>query len=338
VDLRSEPPERGRWLAAPVVDAIAAALQAKTQALLFLNRRGYAPLTLCRACGHRIECPNCRAWLVEHRFAGRLECHHCGHVAPRPPTCPACGAEDSLVACGPGVERLAEEARERFEGARIAVMASDTLAGPAAATELVRAMTEREIDILIGTQVVAKGHHFPYLTVVAVVDADLGLAGGDLRAAERTYQLLNQVAGRAGRAEHPGRVFLQTHAPDHPVMAALKSGDRDAFYVNEAADRKARGLPPFGRLVALVVSGNDARAVEVHAQALARAAPRIRGVEVLGPAPAPLVLLRGRTRHRLLVKAARDVNVQEVVRGWLGQVRLPNAIRLQVDVDPMSFL
>ena len=338
VDLRREPPERGRWLAPPVVDAVAAALAAGSQSLLFLNRRGYAPLTLCRACGHRIACPNCQAWLVEHRFDGRLACHHCGHAVPRPAACPACGAEDSLVACGPGVERLAEEARERFSTANVAVMASDTLTGPAAATDLIRAMSAREIDILIGTQIVAKGHHFPHLTVVAVVDADLGLAGGDPRAAERTYQLLSQVAGRAGRAEHPGRAYLQTHTPEHPVMAALESGDRDAFYVSEAADRKAQGLPPFGRLAALVVSGGDARQVDAHARALARAAPPADGVRVLGPAPAPLAVLRGRTRHRLLVKAARDVRMQDYLRGWLGRVRPPRGIRVQVDIDPISFL
>lgn len=338
IDLRTEVLERGRWLAAPVVEAVAAALGARKQALLFLNRRGYAPLTLCRACGYRIQCPNCQAWLVEHRLVRRLECHHCGHTVPRPPACPMCEVKDSLVACGPGVERLAEEARGHFEDARIALMASDTLTGPTAAGELVRAMTEREIDILIGTQVVAKGHHFPYLTVVAVVDADLGLTGGDLRAAERTYQLLNQVAGRSGRAEHSGKVFVQTHAPDHPVMVALQSGDRDAFYASQAADRKARGLPPFGRLAALVVSGKDAALVDTHARALARTAPRARGVEVLGPAPAPLTLLRGRTRYRLLVKSARDVNMQDYVRGWLERVRQPSRIRLQVDIDPMSFL
>ena len=338
VDLRRDPPEPGRWLAPPVIAAMAAALDDGKQSMLFLNRRGYAPLTLCRACGHRLECPNCQAWLVEHRFVGRLECHHCGQAMPIPRTCPSCGAEDSLVTCGPGVERIAEEVRERFPPARAAVMASDTVAGPKAAAELVQSVTDGAVDVLIGTQIVAKGHHFPLLTVVAVVDADLGLAGGDLRAAERTYQLLSQVSGRAGRAEHPGRVFLQTHCPEHPVMTALLSGDRDAFLVREEEDRRARGLPPFGRLVALIVSGVDAGAVERTARALGLAAPHAAGVRVLGPAPAPLAMLRGRYRHRLLVKATRETNVQAYVRRWLGKVPVPSGLRVQIDVDPYSFV
>ena len=338
VDLRSAPPPRGGWLSPVVTDAMERALGDGLQSLLFLNRRGYAPLTLCRVCGHRFECPDCTAWLVEHRHAGRLECHHCGYFVPRPAACPECDSADSLVACGPGVERVAEEVRARFPAARLAILASDTVNGPAAAAEVVRAVTEREVDVLIGTQIVAKGHHFPHLTVVAVVDADLGLAGGDLRAAERTYQLLSQVSGRAGRAEHPGHVFLQTHSPAHPVIAALLSGDRDAFYVREAEDRRAHGMPPFGRLAALIVSGADGAAVERHARALTRAAPRQKGVEVLGPAPAPLRLLRGRTRVRLLLKAAKEVQVQAVLQAWLGRVRQPGTVRVQVDVDPVSFL
>jgi primosomal protein N' (replication factor Y) len=338
VDLRSSPSPRGQWLSPVVTDAMKHALAHGLQSLLFLNRRGYAPLTLCRVCGHRFECPDCSAWLVEHRPARRLKCHHCGHSVPRPSECPECGTADSLLACGPGVERVAEEVRALLPDARLAVLASDTVNGPAAAAELVRAVTEREVDVLIGTQIVAKGHHFPHLTVVAVVDADLGLAGGDLRAAERTYQLLSQVSGRAGREEHPGQVFLQTHCPAHPVIAALLSGDRDAFYVREAEDRRAYGMPPFGRLAALIVSGADGGAVERHAFALARAAPRENGVEVLGPAPAPLRLLRGRTRVRLLLKAAKEVHVQAVLRAWLGRVKQPGSVRVQVDVEPVSFL
>ena len=338
VDMRAEPPPRGAWLSPVVTTAVADALAEGSQAMLFLNRRGYAPLTLCRTCGHRLDCPNCSAWLVEHRHVGDLQCHHCGYRVRQPATCPECGAQDSLAACGPGVERVAEEVIGHFAGARVTVMTSDTVAGPAAAAELVRAMADHEIDILIGTQIIAKGHHFPLLTVVAVVDADLGLAGGDLRAIERTYQLLAQVAGRAGRAERRGRVFLQTYHPDHPVMAALISGDRDAFLARESEDRRAQSLPPFGRLVALIASGPDGRRVEDFARTLARAAPDAANVRVLGPAPAPLSLLRGRHRHRLLLKAKRGVDVQEYVRRWVAGVPTPGGVRLQVDVDPYSFL
>src|SRR5215469_842567 len=338
VDLRREKIARGRFLAPPLVGELAQTFEAGEQALLFLNRRGYAPLTLCRACGHRFQCPSCTAWLVEHRFTGRLLCHHCGHAEARPPYCPECLTAGALVPCGPGVERLLEEVTERFPGVRAALMVSDLLPGPRAAAELAQGMIERRYDVLIGTQLVAKGHHFPMLTLVGVVDADLGLAGGDLRAAERTYQLLHQVGGRAGRAEHKGRVLIQTWMPDQPVMKALASGDRDRFLEAEAAARRSAGLPPFGRLAALIVSADDAESADFAARALARSEPQLPGVTVLGPAPAPLAVLRGRHRRRFLVKAGREVNVQAVLRDWLSRVRTAGSARIQIDIDPYSFL
>lgn len=338
VDLRRQPPERGRWLAPALVRAIETALGRGEQSLVFLNRRGYAPLTLCRVCGHRLECPNCSAWLVEHRLLGRLQCHHCGHVEALPRTCRACGAEDSLVASGPGVERMAEEVAMRFPEARFQIVSSDTLDGPAAAAEFVRSVNAGEVDIILGTQIVAKGYHFPMLTVVGVVDADLGLAGGDLRAAERTYQLLHQVAGRAGRGERPGQVYLQTHQPDNPVMRALAAWDRDGFLAAEARAREEAGMPPFGRLAALIVSAPDAERADAVARQLGRAAPQRAGLHVLGPAPAPLAVLRGRHRRRFLVKAGREINLQGVLRDWLAAVKVPSAVRIAVDIDPYSFL
>lgn len=343
IDLRRHPPPRGQFLSPLLVEALRDTLAGGEQAMLFLNRRGYAPLTLCRACGHRLQCPHCTAWLVEHRNhgsaggTGRLVCHHCGHSARLPEKCPHCEAEDSFVACGPGVERIAEEAAFHFPEARLAVMASDTVTGPQAAAELVRRVGAHEIDLLIGTQIVAKGHHFPMLTLVGVVDSDLGLEGGDLRAAERTHQLLSQVAGRAGRAERPGRVLLQTYQPGHPVMAALISGDRDSFIASEAECRRQAGMPPYGRLAALVVSGPDAAALDDFTRLLARTAPRGAGLHVLGPVPAPLALLRGRHRRRFLVKAVRSVNLHSALREWLARVSPKGGIRIQVDVDPYSF-
>ena len=337
IDLRREGPERGRWIAPRLVRAVGEALGRGEQALLFLNRRGYAPLTLCRACGHRMACPNCAAWLVEHRGRGRLVCHHCGHAARRPEACPECGAEDGLAAAGPGVERLEEEVRWCWPEARVRIASSDTLSGPGAAAEFARAVAGGEADIVVGTQVAAKGHHFPLLTVAGAVDADLGLSGGDLRAGERTYQLLHQLAGRAGRAERPGRVFLQTHMPDGPAMRALAAWDRDGFLAEEARAREEAGMPPFGRLVALVVAGREAERADEAARALARSAPRFSNVLVLGPAPAPLALLRGRHRRRLLLKAGREVNVQKVVRDWLAPLKFPPGVRVSVDVDPYGF-
>ena len=338
IDMRKNRPPTGRWLSEPLIGALTTTLAEGEQALLFLNRRGYAPLTLCRACGHRLACPNCSAWLVEHRQAGRLQCHHCGFSRGFPPACPDCGAQASLAACGPGVERLAEEVAAGFPDARVLVAASDTLTGPKAAAELIEKITAREVDLVIGTQVLAKGHHFPMLTLVGVVDADLGLEGGDLRASERTFQLLHQVAGRAGRGERPGRVLLQTYLPEHPVMEALIAGERDEFLAREGAERKRLGWPPFGRLAALILSGPSEDRVRRAALELGRHAPRGEGITVLGPAPAPLALLRRRHRQRLLIKTGREVRLQDVVRRWLKAARLERDVRLRVDVDPYSFL
>ena len=338
IDLRQQRIERGRFLSPPLVAELAATLAAGEQALLFLNRRGYAPLTLCRACGHRLRCPSCTAWLVEHRFTRHLLCHHCGHTEPVPAVCPECLTAKTLVPCGPGVERLSEEVADLFPMARTGLMVSDLLSGPQAAAALTQAMAEQRIDVLIGTQIVAKGYHFPMLTLVGVVDADLGLTGGDLRAAERTYQLVHQVGGRSGRADRAGRVVIQTFMPDQPVMKALAEGNRDRFLEAEATARRAARLPPFGRLAAVIVSAADPDSSDFVAQALSRAAPQLPGVIVLGPAPAPLAVLRGRHRRRFLVKSERHVNVQVVLRDWLSRVRLAGAARVQVDIDPYSFL
>jgi len=339
IDMKADPPEKNRFLSPVLVGEAEAAIAAGGQALLFLNRRGYAPLTLCRACGHRFMCPDCSAWLVEHRFRGRLACHHCGFTVAAPKACPACGAVDSLVACGPGVERVAEEARELFPEARLTILSSDLVSGVADMRQRFADIAAGNYDIVVGTQLIAKGHHFPLLTLVGVVDGDLGLGQGDMRAAERTYQLLHQVVGRAGRGETPGHGMIQTYLPEHPVMQALASGEEEAFYKAEIAARERHGLPPFGRLAALIVSGREKERVTAFARRLARLAPAARGVEVLGPAEAPLALVRGRHRWRLLVKAARNVDLQGFLRAWLAQAGDPKGgARLSVDVDPYSFL
>jgi primosomal protein N' (replication factor Y) len=338
LDLTQDPPQRGRWLAPSLVAELEANLTAGKQSLLFLNRRGFAPLTLCRTCGHRFQCPNCTAWMVEHRLMHRLACHHCGHVMPPPRLCPECGDEDSLVACGPGVERIADEVAELFPDARTAIVTSDTIWSPARAADFVRAMEEGEIDIVVGTQLVTKGYHFPNLTLVGVVDADLGLQGGDLRAAERSFQQIQQVAGRAGRGDKPGRVLVQTHDPEAPVIAALISGDVAGFYAAETEARREAAMPPFGRLAAIIVSAEDKAEAEAVARRIGHAAPSVDGMAVFGPAPAPLAMLRGRHRQRLLVHAARKLDVQDVIRDWLGELDWSAKVRVAVDVDPYSFL
>ena len=338
LDLLADPPPRGRWLAPALVAAIEETLGRGEQALLFLNRRGYAPLTLCRTCGHRFQCPNCTAWMVEHRLVRRLQCHHCGHLMPPPRACPECGEEDSLVACGPGVERIADEVAALFPDARTAVVTSDTLWSPAKAAEFVARMEAGEIDIVIGTQLVTKGYHFPNLTLVGVVDADLGLQGGDLRAAERSFQQIAQVAGRAGRGEKPGRVLVQTRETQAPVIQALVSGDAASFYAAETEARREAGAPPFGRYAGIIVSSETLEEAVETARRIGRSAPEVEGMHVYGPAPAPLAMLRGRHRQRLLVHARRALDVQDVIRDWLGALEWPRGVRVAVDVDPYSFL
>jgi primosomal protein N' (replication factor Y) len=356
IDLKREGPPRGRWLAPRLAEAIGEAIASGEQALLFLNRRGYAPLTLCRACGHRFHCPNCSAWLVEHRFRQALVCHHCGHMESRPQLCPQCGEADQLVACGPGVERVAEEAATLFPEARLLVLSSDMAGGVERLREQLDAAQRGDYDIIVGTQLVAKGHNFPLLTLVGVIDADVGLANADPRAAERTFQLLRQATGRAGRGEKPGRALIQTYQAEHPVIAALLSGDAEKFYAVETEQRRRGGLPPFGRLAAVIVAAEDRGAAEAHARALARAAhalpenPRWRlapigglaeegEISLLGPAEAPIAVLRGKHRFRLAAKAPRSADLQGFLRAMLAAAPPPRGgVRVVIDVDPQSFL
>ena len=338
IDLRREAPPRGRFISPRLAEAVRNSLERHEQALLFLNRRGYAPLTLCNACGHRLACPNCDAWLVDHRFKRRLVCHHCGYSVPLPEQCPKCEAKGSFVPVGPGVERLEQEAAELFPGARILVLSSDLVASVERLRQELDDVAAGRFDVIIGTQLVAKGHHFPKLNLVGIVDADLGLSNGDPRAAERTFQLLHQVVGRAGREEGRGYGFLQTHQPEHPVMRALIAQDREAFYSAEIAVREKTHYPPFGRLASLLISGGDRHETEGYARKLAALSPRDEKVRVLGPAEAPLAVVRGRYRFRLLVKAPRGYDLSAYLRDWLAQApKRKGTLKLEVDVDPQSF-
>ncbi|HKT75531.1 MAG TPA: primosomal protein N' [Sphingobium sp.] len=338
INLLTDPPERGRWIAQPLVNAIDETMAKGEQSLLFLNRRGYAPLTLCRHCGYRFQCPNCTSWMVEHRLTRRLACHHCGHVIPSPRFCPECKEEDSLVACGPGVERIADEVKALWPQARTAIVTSDTLWSPAKVAEFVKSVEAGAVDIIIGTQLVTKGYHFPNLTLVGVIDADLGLEGGDLRASERTFQQIVQVAGRAGRGQKPGRVYIQTRMPEAEVIKALIAGDSERFYAVETDNRRRANAPPFGRFAAIIVSSEDADEAAQVARMIGKSAPELDGMRVYGPAPAPLSVLRGRHRHRLLIHATRAVDVQGAIREWLGTLTWKSGTRVAVDVDPYSFM
>lgn len=339
IDMRAETLPAQRWISAPLQAAVNARIAAGEQALLFINRRGYAPVTLCRACGHQIGCDHCDARMVEHRFLKRLVCHQCGETKPMPDACPACHVEGRLAAVGPGVERLGEEAAALFPHARIATLSSDMFGSARALKAQIAAIAAGEADIIIGTQLVAKGHNFPRLTLVGVIDADLGLQGSDLRAAERTFQLMRQVAGRAGRAERAGVAMLQTYQPEHPVIRAILGGDEQGFWQAEAALRQQAGVPPYGRMAGIIISAPNPQAAFDLGQELARrTGPLLRvGAQVFGPAPAPIARIRGRHRVRLLVKADRGVALQPALAAWVGQLRLPAQVRLAIDIDPQSF-
>ena len=339
VDMREERLPADRWIGSVMAAEVAARLERGEQALLFLNRRGYAPVTICRACGHQIGCEHCDARMVEHRFQKRLVCHQCGETKPMPETCPSCGVAGRLAPVGPGVERLGEEVAARFPEARVAVLSSDLFASARALKAKVAEIAAGGADIVIGTQLVAKGHNFPLLTLVGVIDADLGLQGSDLRAAERTFQLMRQVAGRAGRGERPGLALLQTYQPDHPVIRAILGGDEEAFWRAEAEERRAAGMPPYGRLAGIILSSPDMKAAYDLGQALARADAPLRriGAQVFGPAPAPIARVRGRHRVRLLVKADKAAPLQAALSDWVGQVKPPGNLRLTIDIDPQSF-
>ena len=342
VDLKKDKPQKGEWgvswLAPRLVDALRENLQKSEQSVLFLNRRGYAPLLICRDCGHRIQCPSCSAWLTEHKKAGKLMCHHCGYTDEIPEACPHCGSTEGLTACGPGVERVAEEVSMRFPHAKVEILSSDNATSFTAVSNIIGKMERKEIDILVGTQIIAKGHHFPNLTLVGIIDADLGLMGCDLRAAEQTYQLLSQVSGRAGRGEKAGTVYVQTLQPDNNVLKALVEQDRSLFMDFEKESRRLLNYPPFGKLASLIISGADQHLTAKIAADFGRTAPHTDFISVLGPAPAPLFMLRDKYRFRLLLKTARNINIQEVVKKWLTMVAVPSSVRVEVDIDPYSFM
>ena len=342
IDLKKDKPQKGAWgvswLAPKLVDALNENLQKGEQSVLFLNRRGYAPLLICRDCGHRIQCPSCSAWLTEHKNAGKLMCHHCGYVDDIPSVCPHCGSKDKLTACGPGVERVAEEVTMRFPTAKVEILSSDNATSFTAVSKIIAKMERKEIDILVGTQIIAKGHHFPNLTLVGIIDADLGLLGSDLRASEQTYQLLSQVAGRAGRGDKHGVVYVQTLQPDNNVLKALLEQDRDLFMKFEKESRRMLNYPPYGKLASLIISGANQHLCANIATQFGKTAPHTDFISVLGPAPAPMFMLRDKYRFRLLLKTARNINIQEVIKKWLTLVNVPQSVRVEVDIDPYSFM
>ncbi len=337
IDMRIDKPDRQKFIAPTLLREITATLEKGEQCLLFLNRRGYAPLTLCRNCGHRMNCPRCTSWLVDHRRTGKLHCHHCGYSISQPLACPHCQAQASFAACGPGVERIREEAHEFFPDAKICVLTSDIIETQKHLRDVLDDIRNHKVDIIIGTQIIAKGHHFPKLTLVGVIDADLGLSGGDLRASERTFQLLYQVAGRAGREDRPGRVYLQSFMPESKVIKALEAGDRDRFLEIEAGERDRASMPPYGRLAGIIVEGAHEGSTLDFARLIAKTAPMKDGFRTLGPAEAPLYKIRNKYRYRLLVQAEKQAPLQKEIQRWLENIKIPSGLDLKIDIDPQSF-
>jgi primosomal protein N' (replication factor Y) len=339
IDMRIEDLPGSRWISPTLQKMVESRMKKGEQSLLFLNRRGYAPVTICRACGHQIGCDDCDATMVEHRFLKRLMCHQCGETKPMPSVCPSCEAVDKLAPVGPGVERMADEAQALFPDARVATLSSDLYGSARALKEHIESIARGEADVIVGTQLVAKGHNFPKLTLVGVIDADLGLQGSDLRAAERTFQLMRQVAGRAGRADIPGEAVLQTFQPEHPVIGAILGGDEEAFWAAEAGERRAAGVPPYGRMAGIVLSSPNVQEVFDLGTQMARNDGPLRkiGAQVYGPAPAPIARIRGRHRVRLLVKAEKSAPLQQALAAWAAQFKLRGDLRMAIDIDPQSF-
>lgn len=338
IDMRNSKIGSNSWIGKELADALQHNLSSGKQSLLFINRRGYAPLSLCRICGFHYQCPNCSSWLVMHMKKNALICHHCNHHQALPKNCFNCDTPDSVVQCGPGVERLAEEAQKLMPDAKLCVLTSDNTKSPKAASDIIEQISQGEVDVIIGTQIIAKGHNFPKLTLVGIVDADLGLTGGDLRASERSFQLLQQVAGRAGRMEDKGTVYIQSYLPDNLVIKALSNNDWNSFIKFELTSRKNIFMPPFSRLCAIIISGVKEERVKTIGQIIAKKASLYKDFYVLGPAPAPINYIRKKYRYRLLFKANRNVNLQGAIRNILSNITLHGADRIKVDVDPYSFL
>ena len=340
IDMKGETDTSGKWISGALIKEISDRLQKGEQSLLFLNRRGYAPITVCANCGNQVGCTDCDARLVEHRYFNEMICHQCGARSVVPKKCPDCHTEGMMVPLGPGIERLAEEVKSIFKQARIEVLSSDLVESPMQLKDILEKISKGEVDIIIGTQIIAKGHNFPYLTLVAVIDADVGLQGGDFRAAERTFQIIRQVTGRSGRADIPGIALLQTWNPDHPVIQAITSNNDEAFWEEESREREVTGSPPFSQYIGVIVSGKNVDEVEGFSQALARDSKPLldENYELYGPAPAPIARIQGRVRYRLLIKAERSLRVQRAIRMWLDQFKIPGSIRLSIDVDPQRFL
>ena len=338
VDLSKHKLEKNQWISSILKNEIANCLSNKEQALIFLNRRGYSPLSLCVECGYRHQCAQCSSWLVMHQQKKRLLCHQCGSIEEMSFNCPKCSAKDSIKFIGPGVERIAEELTQSFPDKVVNVMSSDLINSPKKIKELIDKFSNKKIDIIVATQIMAKGYDFPNLSLVGVIDADAGLFGGDMRAIEKTYNMLQQVSGRAGRSQQTGKVIIQTYYPEQPIIKSLQERDRTSFIQQALMEREQFKIPPFGFMTSIIVSGSSKANVEKVSQQLVYFRKFSEECNVLGPVEAPINLLKGQFRYRILLKGKSRKNLNVFTKKMVNSVKIPSAVKVIIDVDPYTFM
>ena len=292
---------------------------------------------MCNNCGEKIGCPNCNSWLVEHKGLNKLLCHQCNYSKKITNTCTQCN-ESSLISFGPGVERINEEIKTHFPDLKTVILSSDTIKNIKVFRQVINKINNNQIDLIIGTQIISKGYNFKNLTLVGVIDADLGLSGGDLRATEKTFQMLHQVAGRAGRENISGQVYIQTYNPENLVIKSLQKNNRNEFLSMEMSSRKVLNMPPFGKLASIILSSTNETLFKKVSMDILECYQAFNEIELYGPAPAQIYLIRGRYRMRFLMKTGKKINIQKVIKNWLSNIVIPSSINMNIDIDPYSFL
>ena len=336
VDLRREKMQSNEFLSQKLRSEMALNLSKNKQTLLFLNRRGYAPVTLCKSCGKKYQCGDCDFHLVLHKSKQQLICHHCGHQEKSILECKFCGEKDALISVGVGVEKVEEEVRRLFPTARIALVTSDNVTNFDEVDKLVKQILNREIDVIIGTQMIAKGHDFPDLNLVGIIDADAMLYSSQLRALEKTYQILTQVIGRAGRRDECGKIVIQTYNPQNFIFEKIIKGDKKNFYEFEISNRKTMELPPFSRLAKFEISSFSEGEAKSFAKKLISHFPVSDKIELFGPAPAPLQRLKNRHHFLVNLKTDKKINLQKLISDVIATLKVPKSVRIRIDVDPVN--
>ena len=336
INLHSEVLNKGSWIANKTISKVDQYLDKGDQVLFFLNRRGYAPFVICKKCGYKFECPNCAVNLNFHKKFNKLLCHYCGHKSSLSRVCKD-NKKCDLLFCGPGVERIFSELEKIYPNKKIAIFSSDTLKKNKITNTLLKKVEKKKIDILVGTQLLSKGFHFPKLNCIVVVDCDFSSHGYDLRSAEKNIQLYHQLAGRAGRESNTSTIYFQTYTPDDEVLLNISKNDPHAFLQKELLLRKEKKLPPFYRLISLIISGKNEPLIMKFAISVKSKLPKINEVNVLGPVLAPITKLKKKYRCRILIRYPKNLFIQKYLSKSLNKIKIASGIKLEVDVDPINF-